>query len=116
MGQPIKNIVNYEKYFSKELTDLLTYIKEDLIKTFPIASIPMEMFFAAALSIQDSMLYKVVNSYLNTYSISNLENKFNSKKKKKSLTTIKPGRTIEYSQELKNLFNKSIKSTLSSAV
>lgn len=107
MGQPIKNIVNYEKYFSKELTDLLTYIKEDLIKTFPIASIPMEMFFAAALSIQDSMLYKVVNSYLNTFSISNLENKFNSVLQEKSLTTIKPGRTIEYNQELKNLFNKS---------
>lgn len=107
MGQPIKNIVNYEKYFSKELTDLLTYIKEDLIKTFPIASIPMEMFFAAALSMQDSMLYKVVNSYLNTFSISNLENKFNSVLQEKSLTTIKPGRTIEYSQELKNLFNKS---------
>ena len=107
MGQPIKNIVNYEKYFSKELTDLLTYIKEDLIKTFPIASIPMEMFFAAALSMQDSMLYKVVNSYLNTFSISNLENKFNTVLQEKSLTTIKPGRTIEYSQELKNLFNKS---------
>ena len=107
MGQTIKNIVNYEKYFSKELTDLLTYIKEDLIKTFPIASIPMEMFFAAALSMQDSMLYKVVNSYLNTFSISNLENKFNSVLQEKSLTTIKPGRTIEYSQELKNLFNKS---------
>ena len=107
MGQPIKNIVNYEKYFSKELTDLLTYIKEDLIKTFPIATIPMEMFFAAALSMQDSMLYKVVNSYLNTFSISNLENKFNSVLQEKSLTTIKPGRTIEYSQELKNLFNKS---------
>lgn len=107
MGQPIKNIVNYEKYFSKELTDLLTYIKEDLIKTFPIASIPMEMFFAAALSMQDSMLYKVVNSYLNTFSISNLENKFNGVLQEKSLTTIKPGRTIEYSQELKNLFNKS---------
>ena len=107
MGQPIKNIVNYEKYFSKELTDLLTYIKEDLIKTFPIVSIPMEMFFAAALSMQDSMLYKVVNSYLNTFSISNLENKFNSVLQEKSLTTIKPGRTIEYSQELKNLFNKS---------
>lgn len=107
MGQPIKNIVNYEKYFSKELTDLLTYIKEDMIKTFPIATIPMEMFFAAALSIQDSMLYKVVNSYLNTFSISNLENKFNSVLQEKSLTTIKPGRTIEYSQELKNLFNKS---------
>ena len=107
MGQPIKNIVNYEKYFSKELTDLLTYIKEDLFKTFPIATIPTEMFFAAALSIQDSMLYKVVNSYLNTFSISNLENKFNSVLQEKSLTTIKPGRTIEYSQELKNLFNKS---------
>ena len=107
MGQPIKNIVNYEKYFSKELTDLLTYIKEDLIKTFPIASIPMEMFFAAALSMQDSMLYKVVNSYLNTFSISNLENKFNGVLQEKSLTTIKPGRTIEYSQELKTLFNKS---------
>lgn len=107
MGQPIKNIVNYEKYFSKELTDLLTYIKEDLVKTFPIASIPLEMFFAAALSMQDSMLYKVVNSYLNTFSISNLENKFNSVLQEKSLTTIKPGRTIEYSQELKNLFNKS---------
>lgn len=107
MGQPIKNIVNYEKYFSKELTDLLTYVKEDLIKTFPIASIPMEMFFAAALSMQDSMLYKVVNSYLNTFSISNLENKFNSVLQEKSLTTIKPGRTIEYSQELKTLFNKS---------
>lgn len=107
MGQPIKNIVNYEKYFSKELTDLLTYIKEDLIKTFPIASIPMEMFFAAALSMQECMLYKVVNSYLNTFSISNLENKFNGVLQEKSLTTIKPGRTIEYSQELKNLFNKS---------
>lgn len=107
MGQPIKNIVNYEKYFSKELTDLLTYIKEDLIKTFPIATIPMEMFFAAALSMQDSMLYKVINSYLNTFSISNLENKFNGILQEKSLTTIKPGRTIEYSQELKNLFNKS---------
>lgn len=107
MGQPIKNIVNYEKYFSKELTDLLTYIKEDLIKTFPIASIPTEMFFAAALSMQECMLYKVVNSYLNTFSISNLENKFNGVLQEKSLTTIKPGRTIEYSQELKNLFNKS---------
>ena len=107
MGQPIKNIVNYEKFFSKELTDLLTYIKEDLFKTFPIATIPTEMFFAAALSLQETMLYKVVNSYLNTFSIANLENKFTGVLQEKTLSSIKPGRTIDYSQELKTLFNKS---------
>ena len=107
MGQPIKNIVNYEKYFSKELTDLLTYIKEDMLKTLPMTGIPTEMFFAAALSIQDTILYKVINSYLNTFSITNLQNKFMGVLQEKSLSTIKPGRTVDYGQELKNLFNKS---------
>jgi ATP-dependent Clp protease ATP-binding subunit ClpA len=107
MGQPIKNIVNYEKYFSKELTDLLTYIKDDMLKTLPMTGIPTEMFFAAALSIQDTILYKVINSYLNTFSITNLQNKFMCVLQEKSLSTIKPGRTVDYGQELKNLFNKS---------
>lgn len=107
MGQPIKNIVNYEKYFSTELTDLLTYIKTDFIKTFPMNNISIEMFFAAALLQKDTMLYRVINTFLNSFSITKIESKFNSILQEKSLTTIKPGRTIDFSQELKNLFNKS---------
>ena len=106
MGQPIKNTFNYEKYFSKELSELLLYIKEDLIKTLPMTIIPTEMFFAAALSLTDTMLYKVLNSYLNSFSIMNIENKFMGVLQEKTISTIKPGRVIEYSQELKNLFNK----------
>lgn len=106
MGQPIKNTFNYEKYFSKELSELLLYIKEDLIKTLPMTIIPTEMFFAAALSSTDTMLYKVLNSYLNSFSIMNIENKFMGVLHEKTISTIKPGRVIEYSQELKNLFNK----------
>lgn len=106
MGQPIKNTFNYEKYFSKELSELLLYIKEDLIKTLPMTIIPTEMFFAAALSSTDTMLYKVLNSYLNSFSIMNIENKFMGVLHEKTISAIKPGRTIEYSQELKNLFNK----------
>lgn len=106
MGQPIKNTFNYEKYFSKELSELLLYIKEDLIKTLPMTIIPTEMFFAAALSSTDTMLYKVLNSYLNSFSIMNIENKFMGVLHEKTISTIRPGRVIEYSQELKNLFNK----------
>jgi ATP-dependent Clp protease ATP-binding subunit ClpC len=107
MGQPIKNTVNYEKYFSKELTDLLTYIKNDFLTSYPMSSITTEAFFAAALSQQDTMLYKVVNSYLNTFSITLLVDKFIGIIQEKTLSVIKPGRTIDYSQELKNLFQKS---------
>lgn len=107
MGQPIKNTVNYEKYFSKELTDLLTYIKNDFLTSYPMSSITTEAFFAAALSQQDTMLYKVVNSYLNTFSITLLVDKFISIIQEKTLSAIKPGRNIDYSQELKNLFQKS---------
>lgn len=107
MGQPIKNIVNYEKFFSKELSDLLTYIKNDFLASYPMSSITTEAFFAAALSQQDTMLYKVVNSYLNTFSITLLVDKFIGIIQEKTLSVIKPGRTIDYSQELKNLFYKS---------
>jgi len=109
MGQqPIKNIVNYEKYFSKELTDLLTYINEDYLQTFPMNEITTEMFFSAAFSVDNCMLYKLFDTFLNSIAMATIQTKLSSILQEQAITAIKPGRKIEYSKELKNLFNRSL--------
>ena len=109
MGQPIKNIIDYEKRFSKEMKNLLSYVNSDFLEAHPVKEITIEMFFSAALLIDDSLLTKVLEGYLNSMMLNVLQNKISLILSETTLTALKPGRKIEYSQELKNLFIRSLK-------
>ena len=108
MGQPIKNIVDYERFFSKEMNDLLTYINEDYLKTFPVREITTEMFFSAAFTVDTCMLYKLFDCFINSIALTSIQTKLSDLLQAQTITAIKPGRKIEYSKELKNLFSKSL--------
>ena len=75
MGQPIKNIIDYEKRFSKEMKNLLSYVNSDFLEAHPVKEITIEMFFSAALLIDDSLLTKVLEGYLNSMMLNVLQNK-----------------------------------------
>ena len=108
MGQPIKNIVDYERFFSKEINDLLSYISEDYLQTFPVKEITTEMFFSAAFTVDTCMIYRLFDCFLNSFAITSIQNKLSSLLQEQMITAIKPGRKIDYSKELKNLFTKSL--------
>ena len=100
MGQPIKNLNDYEKFFSKEITSLLTYINEDYIQTFPVKEITTEMFFSAALNMDSCMICKLFDCFLNSIAIMTIQNKLSAILQEQIITAIKPGRKVEYSKEL----------------
>lgn len=108
MGQPIKNIVDYERFFSKEMNDLLTYINEEYLSRFPVKEITTEMFFSAAFTVDTCMIYKLFDCFINSIALTSIQNKLSDLLQTQTITAIKPGRKIEYSKELKNLFNKSV--------
>lgn len=102
-NQPVKKKFDYEKYFSKELKWLLTYIGTEVAGEISFTSLTFDIFFAAGLEQKDSMLYKAINGFLTSSSIDELHDKVLSLISDDT-TPIRPGRTIEYSSEMKNLF------------
>ena len=70
MAQPIKKqTLNPWNFFSKELTTLISYITDEVAPVFGISEITPEVFVYAALDNNDCMLYKAINSFLNSSDI-----------------------------------------------
>ena len=106
--QPIKNTANYEKFFSNEIKHLLSSDVIQIAQEFiPVTSIVPEIFFVAALSNTNCMLYKVLNGYLTSVKISEIyDSMFAYTQDKYAGTAVRPGRKIDYSPEMKALFQR----------
>lgn len=106
--QPIKNTSNYEKYFSNEIKKLLNEVVLNVAQeTIPANSITPEIFFIAALGYPDCMLYKAVNGYLTTLKIDEIYDKLVLYAQDKyALASARPNRIIDYSPEMRTLFQK----------
>ena len=106
--QPIKNSSNYEKFFSNEIKNLLDDTVQEIAReVLPVSSITPEVFFLGALGNKDSMMYKVLNGFLTTIKIEEIYKKlFYIVQDKFSVSVVKPDRFIEYSQDLRTLFQR----------
>ncbi len=76
MAQPTKKqIENIYDYYSKELTELIKFITNEVIPSLGVSLITPQVFIYAALENQNCMLYKAINTYLNSYDIENIHDK-----------------------------------------
>ena len=105
--QPIRKSVDYKKYFSNELNGLLDDMMSSMHSENPVSEISTEFFLMFALESTDCMLYKAVNSFLNTFAIGKIHDKFYLAVQDESLSAIRPGRTIDYSPEFTKYLSKS---------
>ena len=103
MAQPIKKqTVNPWNYFSKELTTLIDFITKEVAPLFGITEITPEIFIYAALDNTDCMLYKALNTYLNSYDLIGLHDNIGGQLIK---TDGLVGGKIDFSKEMFTLFN-----------
>ena len=102
-NQPVKKKFDYEKYFSYELKGLLDYIGTDIAGEISFASLTFDIFLVAAIDYKDSMLYKALNGYLTSADIEELHDKVLALVSD-NVEPVRPGRTIDYSTEMKHLF------------
>lgn len=102
MAQPVKQIINPWNCFSKELTKLISIITTDVAPIFGVTEITPELFVYSALENNDCMLYKAVNSYLNSGDISKIHDEIGSNFIKND--GIINGK-IDFSRKMLQLFN-----------
>ena len=103
-NQPVKKKFDYEKYFSNELKGLLNYIGTTVSSEIPFTSLTFDIFFIAAMEMKDSLLYKAMNGFMTSTSIDEIHDRILAMVTDTKVMPVRPGRTIEYSTELKNLF------------
>lgn len=104
--QPKKKKVNYEENFSNEINDLVTYIVNEVSTNIAFDEITPEIFVMSALEKQDSLLYKSVNGFLTGRDISAIRDEIYNYVTEGNLDVVRPGRKINYSENLKNYFFK----------
>ena len=104
----IKNSANYEKFFSNEIKSLLDSDVQAIVQDYlPAPAIVPEIFFLAALSNTDCMLYKVLNGYLTSIKIEEIyKNLFSYTQDKYAVSAVRPNRKVDYSSEMKSLFQR----------
>ena len=102
-NQPVKKKFDYEKQFSYELKALLTYIGTDIAGEIPFTSLTFDVFLIAAIDYKDSLLYKAINGFLVNTDIEEMHDKILALVSD-NIEPLRPGRTIEYSAEMKHLF------------
>ena len=70
MAQPTKRAnINPMDYFSKELTGLIAHITNDIAPIYGVSEITPELFVFGALETPDCILYKALNTSLNTFQL-----------------------------------------------
>ena len=105
-NQPVRKKTDYGKNFSNELREVFKYATEELSNTFPFTVVDFDIFLVAALECNDCMLYKSINSFLNTNTIEEIHNAIYLRLSDFNVRPVRPGRTIDlYSAELKNYLN-----------
>ena len=96
--QPFIDRKSYEKNFSKELQLFLDEAQKDAFE-IPVSLITPGVFVILGLSNENSMLYKTLNTIVDTISIKNIYNNVY-EIVEKSITPLKPGRKINLSSEM----------------
>lgn len=104
MGQPIRNVLDFNKVFSNEMNHLINDIHEHVLPNNPMTEITPELFFMAGLENEDTMIYKTINSFLNSVVINEIHDYLYTIVQDTSITALRPGRKIDFSPELKSLF------------
>lgn len=104
--QPKNNSLEYEKYFSNELSNFMESTVHDIVVEINANSITPPVVFSGILSDEECMAYKVLNGYLTTYEIDNVFKKlFTKAQDDASPSVIKPGTLIEYSPSMKAILS-----------
>ena len=102
MAQPIKKqTINPWNYFSKELTLLIDYITKEVAPLFGITEITPEVFIYAALDNTDCMLYKALNSYLNSFDLTDIHDRIGGQFIKADGIV---GGKVDFNNEMQSLF------------
>ena len=107
MAQPIKKMSGNSplNYFSKELTTLIDFITREVAPLYGVTEITPELFIYSALENTDCMLYKALNSYLNSFDLQHLHDEIgNNFIKNNGIVNGK----IEISKKLTNLFDEAV--------
>ena len=106
MPQPIKKTpINPWQYFSKEITSLIDYITSEVAPLFGMTEVTPEAFVYSALEYSDCMLYKALNSYLNSMDLTRLHDEIGSKLIKSD--GIINGK-IQFNNVLQGMFNRAV--------
>lgn len=82
--------------FSNELTRLLEFIDEKLVKEHPTAVVSLEYFVLAIFDQKDSFIYKIFYDNMLSTSIDELHDAYYRLVSKKALSAIRPNREIKY--------------------
>ena len=107
MGQPIKNSLNVQEFLSKELTNILGFSANVILKEYPVREITPEYFLLITLTDRDTMLYKTISGFLTFTSITTIYQNIMPKIQDSLVTVLKPGLEIKTSSELNSIINKS---------
>ena len=107
-AQPLKLEVDFERFFSNEIKQLINTTLEDIIGDFPSATITSCHFIAAGISNPDCMMYKMLNGFLTTVRIEELYSSFYKLLTQKGCPIVHAGKPKGYSNELRSFFIKCI--------
>lgn len=105
--QPIKKRQEPEKNFSNEMNEVLRYAIDTLSESFSFPEVDFNVFLLSALENSDCMLYKSINSFLNTGAIEEIHDALQLSIQDRFVTKpVMMGRSIYYSAGLRQLFLK----------
>lgn len=106
MGEKKKNIIsqftNNDK-FSEEMVFLLDYIEDDLSKELPVLMIDIDYFVLATLNAKATLTYRIMEVFLDTVVLDNINESYWEYVSTKTLTAVKPGRKAKISPDLVDL-------------
>lgn len=105
MTQPISGKIDFEKYFSNELTNIFNHIWNNVIDEVNMGDINSDLFLYYTLSEPDCMLFKAVNSFLNTFDIAGLCDEYRNRLNGQMFSGIKQPKYV-FSSEFKAILSK----------
>lgn len=106
-NQPINNRKDYERNYSNELRKFLS-AAEKIAEDIPVSEITPEYFVLHGLGNENSMMYKTLNTFLDSVRIKSLYDEIY-ELVDKSLNVTRYGRKINLSSRLINIIKKTIK-------
>lgn len=104
--QPKKKGQGYEDRLSLEMVNLINETKTDIEKEYPSLYLTEHLFFLTALDIEGCFLYETLTALLPKKDIETLYDELKKKVESETLSVVKPGSTITYSDGFINLLTK----------
>lgn len=95
--------------YSDELTRLLGYMNNVIVKDYPTTTITPYYLVLSILQEKKSNAYNILTNCLTSQSLSTMEASFNSYLSTKALVAIKPGRETKYDNDMNEIFSSAEK-------